>query len=66
MALHTGNLNDFFSNNNQLKKEFIFSIINTFDDNMIRYFVLEVNSSEEDLKSIVSDLLGYEIEFVLD
>ena len=35
----------------------------TFDDNIVRYFVPEVNSSEEDLQSIINDLLKYGIIF---
>ena len=60
---HTGDLNTFFSNNNLLKDEFISSVVNTFDDNDIRFFVLEVNSSEEDLQSIIFDLLKYDVKF---
>ena len=60
---HTGYLNTFFSNNNLLKDEFISSVVNTFDDNDIRFFVPEVNSSEEDLQSIIFDLLKYDVKF---
>lgn len=63
---HNGDLNTFFSNNDLLKDEFINSVIDTFDDNMIRYFVPEVNSSEEDLQSIINDLLKYDIKFELE
>ena len=63
---HNGNLNTFFSNNDLLKDEFINSVIGTFDDNMVRYFVPEVNSSEEDLQSIINDLLKYDIKFELE
>ena len=62
---HTGDLNTFFSNNDLLKDEFINSVIDTFDDNMVRYFVPEVNSSEEDLQSIINDLLKYDVKFEL-
>lgn len=60
---HTGDLNTFFNNNNLLKDEFISSVVNTFDDNDIRFFVPEVNSSEEDLQSIIFDLLKYDVKF---
>ena len=43
------------------KKEF-----NTFDDDMVRYFVPEVNSSEDDLQSIINDLLKYNVNFNLE
>lgn len=48
------------------KDEFIKSVIDTFDDNSIRFFVLEVNSSEEDLQSIICDLLKHNIKFNFD
>ena len=60
---HTGDLNTFFSNNEELKKEFITSICETFNDDKKRYFVPEVNSSEADLQSIIKDLLKYNIIF---
>lgn len=63
---HTGDLNTFFSNDNLLKDEFINSVIDTFDDNSIRFFVPEVNSSEEDLQSIIYDLLKHNIKFNFD
>ena len=62
---HVGNLNTFFSNNQTLKEKFIKSIVDTFSDDNTRYFVPEVNSSEEDLHSIMYDLLKYNIEFIL-
>lgn len=55
-APHTGNLNTFFSNNNELKKIFLMSVLNTFNDDNERYFVPEVNSGEDDLLSIVTDM----------
>ena len=63
---HTGDLNTFFSNDNLLKDEFIKSVIDTFNDNSIRFFVPEVNSSEEDLQSIICDLLKHNIKFNFD
>ena len=56
-------LNDFFSNNDKLKEDFIKSIISTFDDDKMRFFVPEVNSSEEDLQSIIVDLQKYGVIF---
>lgn len=49
-----------------MKDEFINSVIDIFDDNIVRYFVPEVNSGEEDLQSIINDLLKYDIKFKLD
>jgi hypothetical protein len=53
---HTGNLNTLFSNNDQLKHDFLNSIFTTFNDDIDRYFVPEVNSGEDDLHSIVTDM----------
>lgn len=60
---HTGNLNTFFNNNELLKSEFILSINKTFNDDKPRYFVPEVNSGEEDLQSIIYDLLNFNVIF---
>lgn len=62
-APHTGDLNTFFSNNELLKSEFILSINKTFNDDKPRYFVPEVNSGEEDLHSIIYDLLKFNVVF---
>lgn len=61
---HTGDLNDFFSNNQELKEEFILSVKDTFSDEKHRFFVPEVNSGDSDLQSIIKDLLKYDIIFV--
>jgi hypothetical protein len=53
---HAGNFNTFFSNNNDLKHEFLSSVSSTFNDDIERYFVPEVNSGEDDLHSIVADM----------
>jgi len=53
---HAGNFNTFFSNDNELKYDYLNSVINTFNDNITRYFVPEINSGKEDLFSIVTDL----------
>ena len=55
-APHTGNLDTFFSNHEKLKQEFLESILQTFNDDIERCFVPEVNSGESDLLSIVSDM----------
>lgn len=52
-----------FSNNELLKSEFILSINKTFNDDKPRYFVPEVNSGEEDLQSIIYDLLNFNVIF---
>jgi len=53
---HAGNLNTLFSYNDELKQEFLKSVSSTFDDDIARYFVPEVNSGEDDLLSIINDM----------
>jgi len=53
---HAGNFDTFFSNDNELKEKFLKSFFSTFNDGIARYFVPEVNSGEDDLKSIVTDI----------
>jgi hypothetical protein len=53
---HIGDFNTFFSNNLALKHTFLKSIHDTFNDDLSRYFIPEVNSREEDVHSIVLDL----------
>lgn len=62
-AAHTGDLNSFFSNNKENKDKFLKSLVETFNDDIPRYFVPEVNSSEKDLHSIIKDLIEYDIIF---
>lgn len=61
---HIGDLNSYFYNNIDLKNEFLKLLYNLFDDNKVRNMVLEVNSSNDDLNSIVKDLLNYSFNFV--
>lgn len=61
---HCGNLNTFFSNDFEKKNSFLTSMKNTFDDSVERYFVPEVNTTEDDLQDIVSDLISAGITFV--
>jgi len=53
---HSGNFDTLFSDNNELKKEFLSSVFSTFNDSIARYFVPEINSGENDLHSIVADM----------
>lgn len=53
---HNGDLNSYFENDAKMKEVFLTGIYNLFDDNKYRFFVPEVNSSSEDLHSIVHDL----------
>jgi hypothetical protein len=61
---HAGNFNDFFSYDNTLKKAFLESVFKTFNDDMPRYFVPEVNSGEDDLNSIVTDMQNEGFKFI--
>lgn len=63
-AAHSGDLNTFFSYDIDKKNTFLSSIKNTFNDDIERYFVPEVNTSEEDLKSIVNDIVSNGISFI--
>lgn len=56
LTSHVGDLNTYFGNNLNKKSVFLRSIRELFDDNITRYFVPEVNSGNEDLVSIISDL----------
>ena len=61
---HIGNFNTLFHNNIQQKKIFLESMQNVFDDENIRYMVLEVNSSISDLHDIINDLENSHFNFV--
>ncbi|MEJ5330959.1 MAG: hypothetical protein WHT07_12490 [Desulfobaccales bacterium] len=64
IAPHAGDLNSYFNNDIDKKKIFLESISELLMDGTKRYFVPEVNSSSEDLQSIVRDLEEAEIEFI--
>lgn len=59
---HVGDLNSYFEDEN-IKEEFLQTFKECFDDGVVRKMVLEVNSGNEDLKSIVKDLKKTGIEF---
>jgi hypothetical protein len=63
---HTGNFDTFFNYNKEMKFEFLHSVSQTFDDDIERYFVPEVNSGEEDVFSIVSDMENSGFKFITD
>ena len=60
---HCGDLNTYFGDSD-IKKHFLAAFQDCFDDNVTRKMVLEVNSGNEDLKSIVYDLVSVGICFV--
>ena len=53
---HAGNFDTFFSDNKVFKHEFLSSVFSTFNDDTPRYFVPEVISGIDDLRSIVADM----------
>lgn len=60
---HAGNLNTYFDGNTD-KKEILLTWLRDFlSDEIARYFVPEVNSTEADLHSIINDLEKMEIKF---
>ena len=61
---HQGDLSNYFNNNNGLKRTVLTELNTIFDDGNPRYFVPEVNSNDEDLKSIIDDLINYGFKFV--
>ena len=61
---HCGDLNSYFEDDQETKKLFLNEFINCFDDDISRKMVLEVNSGNEDLTSIVKDLLDIGTKFI--
>ena len=53
---HCGNFDTYFDGNEEIKKTFIDGIIKVCNDGQKRFFVPEVNSGAEDLKSILKDM----------
>lgn len=64
LVAHCGDLTSYFGENMDLKARFLQAFNECFDDGLTRKMVLEVNSSNEDLLSIVSDLQKYGAVFV--
>jgi hypothetical protein len=59
---HCGDLNTYFENEEK-KNIFLEWLADFLRDNKPRYFVPEVNSSDEDLHSIIKDIEGMNIKF---
>jgi hypothetical protein len=64
LVAHQGDLNAYFNNDMDLKTTFLTEVYNLFDDTKPRYFVPEVNSTNEDLNSIVYDFQKAGFEFI--
>lgn len=60
---HCGDLNSYFNNDANAKHLFLQSFANCFNDGIARKMVLEVNSGNADLLSIISDLKTVGIVF---
>lgn len=63
-SAHHGDFNSYFRGNQELKSEFLTLISDLFDDNRKRYMVLEVNSSNNDILSIINDLKTVDFNFI--
>ena len=61
---HVGDLTTYCDGNVEMKSCLLQNLFNLFDDNIPRYFVPEVNSNDEDLHSIIQDLLNYHFSFL--
>ena len=60
---HCGNLDTYFGDVT-VKENFLKGFKDCFDDDVVRKMVLEVNSGNEDLQAIVSDLKSVGVRFV--
>lgn len=61
---HCGDLTSYFEGDLELKALFLEQFNKTFDDNICRKMVLEVNSGNDDLMSIITDLRSNGVIFV--
>jgi len=61
---HIGNLNTYFNYNNNLKLVFLSELKEFLNDLNPRYFLPEVNSGNEDLKSITHDFISIGFKFI--
>ena len=61
---HCGDLQSYVDDNEEVINAFLKDFLELFADGQKRKLVLEVNSSNEDLLSIVNDLSGAGVEFV--
>ena len=61
---HHGNLDTLFNDNSTDKDLFLKSVYDTFNDDVLRYMVLEVNSNVDDLHDIINDLIKYNFKFI--
>ena len=63
-SAHSGDLNSFFRGSQEIKRLFLETLLDCFDDDFPRYFVPEVNDCDKSLHSIVNDLKDTGFVFV--
>ena len=61
---HCGDLSSYFDSSEVVKQRFLQSFAESFDDKIERKLVLEVNSGNEDMLSIIRDLQSVNVSFV--
>ena len=64
LVSHCGDLNSYFAENEEIKALFLQEFTSCFDDGVCRKLVLEVNSGNDDLNSIIKDLVSSNIKFI--
>lgn len=60
---HCGDLTSYFEGDESVKQSFLRAFMNCFDDKTARKLVLEVNSGDADLLSIIEDLRSIDVAF---
>ena len=61
---HTGDLKTWFAGDEKAHQALLDGMVKLLDDDISRWLVLEVNSGEKDLNSIINDLKSKEIRFI--
>jgi hypothetical protein len=61
--VHIGNLDTYFEGNKAMKQLFLEELQDLMNDGLTRYFVPEVNSGDQDVASIVNDLISVGFSF---
>ena len=60
---HCGDLRSYFEDDEEIRMRFLKEFVTLFSDGQKRRLVLEVNSSNEDLQSIIADLVSVGVKF---
>jgi len=64
LVAHCGDLTSYFGGDMDLKSQFLQAFNDSFDDGIARKMVLEVNSGNDDMLSIITDLRNHGVVFV--